>query len=225
MATAAAPDLQPATPVVQPLDPATIPFGHSYADWGAMWWQWIYGQPGSTNPLLDVTGADCAQGQDAASPVWMLVGDNGAGQIERSCTVPPGKALFFPLMNIAVDNAGVPPAMQLTESQLRQTAHDLLASVIVPELSASLDGAPFNNLGRYITGPTRFTYDVPAGDNYYSAIGQPGVDGKVDPSFAAGYWLLLPPLPTGKHDLVFGGHAKPQGNDLKFTVTYHLEIK
>ena len=63
----------------------------------ARWWQWVISIGQSENPLLDPTGADCAVGQEG--PVWFLGGTFG-GPATRSCTVPAGKALLIPVLNV-----------------------------------------------------------------------------------------------------------------------------
>src|SRR4030081_3634226 len=69
----------------------------TYGQWSARWSQWALAIPKGTNPLLDTTGAKCAVGQ--GGPVWFLAGTFGSGSVSRSCTVPAGKALFFPVVN------------------------------------------------------------------------------------------------------------------------------
>src|SRR4051794_22907267 len=88
------------------LPPVSTPYGLTYAQWSARWWQWAFSIPGPVNPLIDTTGAQCAQGQ--SGNVWFLAGlwvdpplvPNTA---VRTCTVPSGKALFFPVANIECD--------------------------------------------------------------------------------------------------------------------------
>src|SRR5215472_7436667 len=60
------------------------------------WWQWVYSIPVSDNPLADATGAHCMVGQ--RGEVWFLVG-NGGGTTTRTCTIPEGVELFFPVVN------------------------------------------------------------------------------------------------------------------------------
>ena len=36
--------------------PQAHPYGSSYGEWAAKWWQWVLTQPTPTNPLLDATG-------------------------------------------------------------------------------------------------------------------------------------------------------------------------
>ena len=65
----------------------------------AEWRQWAYSIPTSQNPQEDATGQYCMVGQ--RGPVWFLAGVflGWPGTITRTCTVPEGKALFFPVIN------------------------------------------------------------------------------------------------------------------------------
>ena len=79
-------------------DFATSPtdrIAYRIGDWSAEWWQWVLGIPQATNPQLDTTGEFCDVNQPA-SPFWFLAGTFG-GDAARSCTIPAGKLLFFPL--------------------------------------------------------------------------------------------------------------------------------
>ena len=80
----------------QVFPPQSHPYGHSYSEWSAAWWQWAYSIPVGVNPILDSTGENAAVGQDG--PVWFLAGNYG-GETVREVSVPAGKALFFPIMN------------------------------------------------------------------------------------------------------------------------------
>jgi hypothetical protein len=86
------------------LPPNSHPFGKTYGEWNAGWWQWFFSVPASKNPGLATNGAvDCRVGQ--SGNVWFLAGQfQSSGSFTRSCTVPAGKALFIPLINSWVDN-------------------------------------------------------------------------------------------------------------------------
>src|SRR5262245_38045217 len=81
-------------PRVEPFN--ALPAGQSYGRWAAEWWQWVLGIPAAVNPLTDTTGAQCAQRQ--VDTVWFLAG-SASGPVVRSCTIPAGVSLFFPLIN------------------------------------------------------------------------------------------------------------------------------
>src|SRR2546421_2027886 len=90
--------VQPASadPVV--FAPGSHPYGASYGEWSGRWWQWaLKGSTPETNAVLDTTGAHCALRQ--SGPVWFLAGLFDNGTVTRNCTVPAGKALFFPVVS------------------------------------------------------------------------------------------------------------------------------
>ncbi len=69
------------------------PFGRSWEQWVAIWWQWCSAEPDDTNPVADMTGEICDKNQ-TDSDVWFLAGTFG-GEAERTCIIPAGKAIFF----------------------------------------------------------------------------------------------------------------------------------
>lgn len=77
--------------------------GKTYAEWSAKWWQWVFSIP-APNPQLAQGALDCSVNQSGA--VWFLAGSpTGSESFERSCTVPRGKSLFFPVLNGIFVNA------------------------------------------------------------------------------------------------------------------------
>ncbi|MCA1706817.1 MAG: hypothetical protein LC808_27575 [Actinobacteria bacterium] len=90
-------DVLAATAKPRVLPPRSRPFGLTYAQWSEKWWQWALSIPEEQNPMLDPTGANCGIGQSGR--VWFLAGTFGGGPATRVCTVPVGKALFFPIVN------------------------------------------------------------------------------------------------------------------------------
>src|SRR5947209_12587667 len=91
--------------------PGSSPFGSTYAEWSAKWWQWAFGQSvhtggAVTHPLLDKTGANADKGQTDAN-VYFLAGWFGAGDtVTRTVTISSSKALFLPIINTEVDTTG-----------------------------------------------------------------------------------------------------------------------
>src|SRR5215510_7055933 len=81
----------------------TKPEGQTYGRWAAEWWQWALGIPADVNPLTDTTGEHCAQRQ--VDQVWFLAGSASLDPavpppaVDRTCEIPKGKSLFFPLIN------------------------------------------------------------------------------------------------------------------------------
>ena len=211
----------PSGTAIAPLDPTGVHYGKSYAEWQSEWYRWFFGAPGSTHPILDATGVHCAVNQNPSSPVFFLGGTVG-GKASRKCQIPKGKAIFFPIINAGVDNGGVPPAEVLTEPQLLAAATGAMKDA---KVTASLDGKDIPDLARYLVPPTRFNYTVPPGDNLYRANGAEGVSGLIEPVFATGFYLLLPPLARGVHQLKFYGSNVSAGQTFVSDVTYELSYE
>jgi hypothetical protein len=202
------------------LPPQSHPFGATYGEWAARWWQWAYKQPVASNPLFDETGAAIANGQ--AGHVWFLAGViNVSGTAVRSGTIPTGKALFFPIINFEADNLCPPIVPPLDVAGLRALAS---ASIAGGTLEADVDGRVIQDPQQYhetspvfsVTFPNNnvfqfFGCNVPAGT--YSLP-----DGFVD----EGYYLMLAPLAAGQHTIHF--HGTVPSADFTLDITYHLTV-
>jgi hypothetical protein len=84
---------------------AAMADGPDRHDLTADWWQWALSIPVSANPLLDDSGKNCMVGQ--RGDTWFLAGSFG-GSASRTCSVPEGVTLFFPVANsVNIDTPGV----------------------------------------------------------------------------------------------------------------------
>jgi hypothetical protein len=194
-------------------------YGNSYGEWSARWWQWALSIPAADSPISDKTGKDCTQEQ--SGPVFYLAGTAG-GSVTRKCTVPAGKGLFFPILNslwgAAVgDCVPTNPDVVCNIAALRKLAADSMDSVT---LKAVIDGQPVEDLLQQRVQSPVLTITYPA-DN---GAGVPA--GSYAPNVSDGYWLLLPPLPAGKHTIYFKGvftDGPFQGTVIE--VTYKLTVE
>jgi hypothetical protein len=197
------------------------PYGMTYGQWNAKWWQWSFSVPASKNPTLATNGAvDCRVGQ--SGKVWFLAGHFlGSGSFTRTCTVPAGKALFIPLINSWADN--VCNTSPLTVGQLRASA---AGGVIPPtNLHASIDGKPLEP--HRAVSPV-FSYTLPPSpDNLINAAFGVPLPGPcwpsltVKPAVADGFYVMLAPLTEGSHNLNFGG----SGPGITLDLTYTLKVR
>jgi hypothetical protein len=193
--------------------------GKTYDQWSTEWWQWYYGAHASTHPVLDKTGEFC--GVDQHERVFFLAGTYD-GTVSRTCTIPHGKPVFFPIINLGADNCGVPPADQLTKAQLiaaEQAFPDHVTGAEV-DIDGQMLGADKTQLSPYLIDVTQFSYVVPPHDNIYQHF---GVDfsGRCSPSFSGGYYVMLA-LTPGDHLLHFAG-SLDSGYALDTTYTLHVE--
>ena len=218
-----------ANPGIAP--PNSNPLGASYARWGAAWWQWVFSLHANVplNPLLATGAVDCSYGQ--LGQVWFLTGSISPGPTARSCKVPTGTWLFFPVLNAWADNTGFQGSgpFTLTLEQLKGLA---ASGSDASELHAHIDGVAVQNLSDYRAAYAPFSYTVPANDNMLQRFGGyvPRSDGVfidwpspfVTGAASDGYWLMLEPLPPGTHTINFGGTAK--NSSFKLDVTYTITV-
>src|SRR5260370_28636548 len=69
----------------------------SFKKLSAEWWQWALSIPTSVNPQVDPSGDNAVVGQRGS--IWFLAGVFGGGTATRTCSVPQGTTLFFPVIN------------------------------------------------------------------------------------------------------------------------------
>ena len=77
---------------IEVIQPDSKPYGLTYEDWTARWWQWAYSIPKDVNPAYDDTGKFCMEGQ--GGPVWFFAGTY-KHPVDRYCTIPSGRAILL----------------------------------------------------------------------------------------------------------------------------------
>ena len=199
--------------------PGAHPFGQTYSEWAADWWTWAVAQPVDVNPILDPTGEQCALGQQGR--VWFLAGTFG-GTATRTCTVPKGTALVFPVLNnLSGAGSSDPPEQQTEEYQRSVATPPMLAAT---DLSASVDGVAVKNVRRYFEESPVFRLVLPA-DNIFgvdsSCLPSPTPDAGcvVFPTVDAGYYLVTKRLKRGTHKIHFAGTAPGFSLDVTYKIT------
>jgi hypothetical protein len=121
-------------------------YGNTYGEWSAEWWQWVLSVPAADSPIADTTGTNCTQQQ--SGPVFYLAGTAGTGPVTRNCTVPAGKALFFPILNALLgaavgDCSPTNPGVVCNIATLRTSTAKSMDSVT---LQAAIDGKSVKDL-------------------------------------------------------------------------------
>lgn len=166
--------------------------GRSAADLSADWWKWAMSSPDEISPVRDNSGAHCDTGQ--RGNVWFLAGGFGTNLIRRSCVIPEGKYIFFPIINMAYwpreENNGYTCKQAIKNAAVNnETAIDLFVE---------LDGVVVKEPKKF-RARTKKCFDIydwiPTIEKPYNAY----------PSASDGYWILLSPLAVGKHTVRFGG--------------------
>jgi hypothetical protein len=187
--------------------PEYNPYEVTFEEWTARWWQWLLSIPKTESPLFDdPDGKKCSKNQ--SGPVWYLPGTLG-GSAERSCTVPSGKAILLPVLNVECSFA---EGDGTTEEQLRSnvmTEMDKITRIEVSINDQKIDLAenriqslpfdaflPKNNVLGVQDGTTRMVSD--------------------------GYWLFLKPPKRGRYNIHSFGSCL--AGTIKIDLTYHLTI-
>jgi uncharacterized protein len=208
--------------------------GRTVGQWSADWWQWMVSIPKAENPQNDEGAVDCTRNQQG--PVWHLAGAPLGVTAERSCTVPAGTPLFFPMLNGVFINE---PGESFTVAEKRERLDGLfsdaepgfLADFGLPGsracgLHATLDGVPvhFADPHAHVQSPP-FPLSTGDGPNNMPV-------GVVDPEAVSdGFWVMLPGLAPGEHVVRFGGALCDfESNEIHpavgpVDVTYHLTVQ
>ena len=190
--------------VVAPGEPVA---GVSQRDWSRAWWQWAGSFDFRDSPVADRTGADCQRKQKG--PVWFLAGTYGTARTIRTCTIPRGKYIFFPLINYVIMPRTRAGSCETCCPRYTQTAKAITDQP--SNLILDLDGHRIRGLEAYRQA-TVDCFDM-------GALAEPTY--RVYPSAANGYYVMLRPLSPGKHVLNFGGMLP----DMSQAVTYTLFVR
>jgi hypothetical protein len=181
----------------------------------AQWWQWALSIPTAQNPFVDQNGGNCMIGQRGS--VWFLAG----GTATRTCSVPAGTTLFFPVINLVGFNSpncsGQGPE-NLTVRDLRKATANFIDSVSLADLSVALDSHPIYHFERVQSDV--FAIAVPA-DNITGPSGDPSqcAAGVYSPAVDDGYYVKLDPLKVGPHTVHIQVTAP-----FSIDVTYNLAV-
>ncbi|MEU9086813.1 signal protein [Streptomyces sp. NPDC048357] len=146
------------------------------AELQARWWNWAASSPARSNPVKDPDGTFCAENQPG--DVWFLAGSFGEKR-QRTCSVPAGRPVAFPLVNLIAD------------------ASDCASWMKGAKGTAVLDGRPLT-AERYEGSEIRLT----------GVEGNPVTDGAGSFSgLACGLWVQIDPLSPGPHTLRIEGSS------------------
>lgn len=202
-----------AAPATDPevLPPGSQPNGKTYAQWSAKWWEWALELPVDGHPFIDDPAFQCDAGQ--SGPVWYLAAPFGT--VERSCTIPEGKKVLFPLFNLECSSLEEPPFFGATEEEQAACAASFADLIDVDSLFCTIDGVPVENLGDFRFTSPQFEFTAPTP----WIFGATGGDGT---GVGDGYYLMLAPLSVGEHTLHFGGSIPDF--EVSIDMTYHLTI-
>ncbi len=164
--------------------------GRTISEWGARWWQWAYDHP---EVLGDTTGEFAHLG-DVGGPVFFAQG-SGGDPLRASVEVPGGQYILLPvatyLWTFFDPCTDAACARQIIN-------HNFLEGITYT--SVVIDGKRVHNMAAHLvrldeTKPRVFKVDT-------GPIQPDGYGGILDAA-QGGYWVMLEPLPPGKHHVSF----------------------
>lgn len=190
-------------------DTNSSPYGKSYAEWINLWWKWLISIPINMNPAFDPTGQFSTAIQNN-SKVCFLAGTFG-GPANRSCVIPHGKAILFPVINYECSFADAPSID--TESGLERRCKQEMDEI--GDMKASLDGERID-IHKYRVHSRCFTVNIPPNNCLGAVSGTTRIS-------SDGYWLFIRPLPPGHHVLRSFGSC--MSGKIRIGCTFQLVIK
>lgn len=197
--------------------------GKTYAEWEALWNQWVLslplvpGHPNVDDPAFDVT-----LGQSGS--VWFLA--TPFGVLQRSISIPAGTLLFLPMLNASVSSLEEDEFFHGCSELEQRTKAEFLADLCMVGPFLEVDGVLLRTVRRHrVTSPQHQiilpfpnVLSVPAGT--FTDCVSPAPPPMVGTSVVAGYYAMVRPLSRGQHTIRFGGIICGFPIDM----TYHVTV-
>jgi hypothetical protein len=162
----------------------------------ALWWNWVARTAAGHSPVADPDGRYCAAGQPG-NQLWFLANATGGGHgtVHRTCAVPAGHWVVFPLVNLAPADRGSCTAF-LAGAQGTATVDGNAVPVATarPDTAFPVAGVAGNEVTHTAATVQRY---------------------------GCGLWARLDPLPAGDHTVTIRAHAAGQA----VTVDYSLRVR
>lgn len=192
--------------IFKPLD---SPYNKTFSEWAHEWWQWHLSIPDIkenktlAHPRDNYSPEKCSWNQNSG-PVWFLPDGKDRSDIStpevRLCDIPSGKAIL-----VQIVGSGCSKGEGLKNDQeLLDCAVWVLPTA---EFSASIDGIEVLNT-KHNPGDRNEMYVQPYKTNltYVDRNYYPVQAGSYE-GMIAGYYLFIPPLSPGKHEIQFNESA------------------
>jgi hypothetical protein len=209
--------------------PSSLPYGLSYEEWSAKWWQWYMSR--STDHVDFVGFPGICEGP--ASRVRFLNGAPATATETRKVTIPDETPLFIAILGFVADNTACPvsdfasnSADQLTAAVAGGWSAATLTTCTIDGVSVAGLEEPTNSVYNVVSPP--FSYTTAEKDNVLSVVeGEDCIPGgmTIYPAVADGVYLMISPFSHGKHTIHFVGVAGPLSAPfLKLDITYDITV-
>lgn len=182
-----------------------------FSGFANLWWQWVYGMPASGFPPIDLARVNCAsQGADG---IWFLMNSDSPQVVERTCELPLGSSVFFPVISNLVFS---PPLAELTCDKAKDLAN--FERNLNYIMTVKLNGVAIRLDDRNLVGSLE-CFDllarIPSEQNPPSYF----------PSATDGYWFMFNPLPVGSHKLeILVQYDDIAKNEIRTLMNVHYQL-
>jgi len=177
--------------------PNSHPYGQTYGEWAAAFWQYALARPLEGHPFLDTPEYDFAAGQTGRVWFWSAPDSAADGShLVREVSIPKGTALFLSIRDAEVSSLEEPPFFGATEAEQREGANFFADHI--RDVSVTIDGVPVENVSDYRFETPQFTFTAPT-PWIFGATGGEGT------SVGDGYFMMIKPLPVGRHVIEYSG--------------------
>ncbi|HEU5119999.1 MAG TPA: hypothetical protein VFT71_03335 [Candidatus Nitrosocosmicus sp.] len=198
--------------------PESKSFGLSYVEHEKNFWKWALAIPVNENPVNDPTGEKCTNGQSNTNSSVFYLSFNNGGKSERTCTVPAGKGLLIPVMQVVITDKDLPGA---SVEELATSAKKDQDSVNSLYLKIGNKEYKYKDLYLYRTPTDVFEVIFPD-KGIFGILG-----GGPSKAVADGFYILTKPLTNGTYSIHFKsslicpdlGCAEPNfAQDIKYNI-------
>jgi len=187
------------------------PFGLSYGDWSARWWQWLLSIEKSSNPTIDPSGENAYINQIYPEVFFLCQTYEGVDVIpNRTVNIPSHKAVFLPVINwVSILNLD-----GKTENELLMNAKKRMD--VVGNMQVIINGTSISKeLAEYRAQSDFFDVTLPQ-DNI---VGAPA---GVTRAIGDGFWLFMRPLESSSQISTFGSCSS---GVTKIAINYTINVK
>ena len=185
------------------------PFGLSFSEWSARWWQWLLSIPKSSNPAMDSSGENAYIGQPNPNVFFLCQTIEGVKhQPSRKIRIHRGTSLFLPIINW-VSNFY---EHGNSEKELIETAIQRMDTI--GNLEFNLNGTNIQGLDKYRFLSRFFTVDLPK-DNVLD------IPTGITRLVSDGYWVFTEPIIMDTTISTFGSCSS---GVTKIRVNYSINV-
>jgi uncharacterized repeat protein (TIGR03803 family) len=183
--------------------PPSNPYGKSYGEWAAAFWQWAFALPLDGHPFLDNPNDPYFDfGASQSGKVWFWSSPDGP--LTRIVTMPEDKALFLTIRDVETSSLETPDSGFHGDTEAEQRANSKWYADHITNIFCVIDGVTVNNLQAYRFSTPQFEFTAPTPWIFGGPDPDPNVGG-TGTSVGDGYFLMIAPMSRGIHEIHYGG--------------------